>query len=149
MKVIVIYGLVIIHIHIAMVNGIDELNCPDSRCSLNEYECKVKYSSLVYCISKSYIYEKYFSNCTPWFRLSRDLYFYNETNNYYSWNTSKCITCDKLCRNQYSLQISTDVCLYQPQLSNIRNIGELKLIQNQQYLCHLKPQKKNFSLMKV
>jgi hypothetical protein len=50
----------------------------------------------------------------------------------------KCITYDKLCRNQYSLQISTDVCLYQPQLSNIRNIGELKLIQNQQYLCHLK-----------
>ncbi|CAF0794838.1 unnamed protein product [Adineta steineri] len=39
-------------------NGIDELNCPNVNCNINEYKCQILNSNNYHCIPQEYIYEK-------------------------------------------------------------------------------------------
>ncbi|UJR18084.1 hypothetical protein I4U23_004984 [Adineta vaga] len=99
-------------------NGIDERNCPDSKCSFNEHECYNQQSKSFYCISLTNIYDKYFNSCNET-SFERNVYFYNGTDDiskdYFSWNNSHCLNFDKLCRMNSYLEISSseeNICLY-------------------------------------
>jgi hypothetical protein len=122
-------------------NGADELNCPDTKCCLNEHECKNSQLEFSYCIPLTHLYEKYLNPCNDSFILHQ-FYFYNGTNNmtenYLSWNNSKCILFEKLCRIDHHLQTSLaeDVCLYGPESPRLIDLPHVKLFQNNESLCH-------------
>ncbi len=125
-------------------NGIDELNCPDTKCSFNEFECLNNRFELSYCIPLNHIYEKYlyYYNDT-YTKLFRQIYFYNGTNNineeYFSWNSTKCITLNNLYLINHHLLTEEDICLYQSRSLTISNIQDIKLFQNNESLCNFKP----------
>jgi hypothetical protein len=55
MKVIAIGGLVIIHIHVVIkmwqcLTGTDELNCLDSQCTFDAFQCQNPQMNLSYCL---------------------------------------------------------------------------------------------------
>ena len=125
-------------------NGIDELNCPNTSCSFNQYECQLEQSDVFYCLSREHIYEEYISNCNNTDNHYRYLYFFNGTNNitedYFSWNNSECISENTLCRDCHHAQISiqqTNDCLYRSKLSVLWWFSNVRLIQNKQNLCKL------------
>ena len=101
------------------LNGIDELNCPDSRCSRNEHHCTSRDDGKSICLSIEHFFETYINDCdTDNTYLLRNLYFDNRTTNdmdgYISWNKTKCLTVDKLCRRDSSMSSSNDeICLTQ------------------------------------
>ncbi|CAF2087466.1 unnamed protein product [Rotaria magnacalcarata] len=99
------------------LNGVDELNCPNSRCSLNEVECKASSLEVSYCLPHAHLFDKYLDNCNAEATF-REVVFYNGTknisNDYLSWNNSKCLTSEQLCRSStYSsiLTVEPDMCL--------------------------------------
>ncbi|CAF3945990.1 unnamed protein product [Rotaria sordida] len=126
------------------LNGVDELNCPNTQCSLYEHECENESLGLSYCLNFNHIFDKYLDNCND-LLTSRQIYFYNGTknisNDYLSWNNSKCITSHEICSNFTYSSISkahSDVCHYE----RIEPIWMLKmpvkLIHNIENLCYLK-----------
>ncbi|CAF4404750.1 unnamed protein product, partial [Adineta steineri] len=70
-------------------HGTDELNCPNSKCSLDEHECYNQQSELSYCVSLHNTFDKYVDCCNKTY-IEREIYFYNGTfdisENYFSWN---------------------------------------------------------------
>ncbi|CAF1084363.1 unnamed protein product [Adineta steineri] len=121
-------------------NGADELNCPNTKCSFNELVCYKEHFESSYCIPLVHMYEKYLDPCDDT-DLLREFYFYNETTNinddYFSWNDSKCITLDKLCRINHDLQTESteeeELCLYQ--YGGLMWIKPVVIFQNKEYLC--------------
>ncbi|CAF3944130.1 unnamed protein product, partial [Adineta steineri] len=84
------------------LNGIDEVNCQSNPCSFNEFPCENDELNSVYCLPISNMYHKQIDSCTvP--HIIEEIYFSNEINknneNYYSFNKSKCIRKDNICRN--------------------------------------------------
>ncbi|CAF1353414.1 unnamed protein product [Adineta steineri] len=86
-------------------NGIDELNCSNTKCKINEYQC---YDSLMvyYCIPQEYIYEIPLdcinNNISD---LSRKIFYSNSStininNEYISWKNKSCLTTDDICGSQ-------------------------------------------------
>ncbi|CAF1178378.1 unnamed protein product [Adineta steineri] len=123
-------------------HGTDELNCPNSKCSFNEHECYNQQSGLSYCLSLHNTYDKYVNCCNETY-VEREIYFYNGTfdisENYFSWNDSEYITLDKVCRIDQHLQpsfITEDICFYPPENSFSPDGKTVKLIPNNEYLCH-------------
>jgi len=123
------------------LNGADELNCPDSKCSYNEHQCQNEQFGLSYCISLSRIYDKYLDYCDDIYQ-DRLVYLCNETNNisehYISWNNTKCITLDKICRVDHHLQTlltEEDFCPYQSSSIFISYVGKVNSCQNNESLC--------------
>ncbi|CAF4904298.1 unnamed protein product, partial [Rotaria socialis] len=83
-------------------NGIDELNCPNSLCSSNEYVCGDFSFEISYCLPRVHLFDKYLDDCSnP--STSRQVIFYNGTkdisNDYMSWNKSKCNILEEICRS--------------------------------------------------
>ncbi|CAF3631381.1 unnamed protein product [Adineta steineri] len=121
-------------------NGADELNCPNTKCSFNELVCYKEHFESSYCIPLVHMYEKYLDPCDDT-DLLREFYFYNETTNinddYFSWNDSKCITSDKICRINHDLQTESteeeELCLYQ--YGGLMQINPVVIFQNKEYLC--------------
>ncbi|CAF4299044.1 unnamed protein product, partial [Rotaria socialis] len=59
-------------------NGIDELNCPNSLCSSNEYVCGDFSFEISYCFPRAHLFDKYLDDCSnP--STSRQVIFYNGT----------------------------------------------------------------------
>ncbi|CAF3318798.1 unnamed protein product [Rotaria sp. Silwood2] len=122
-------------------NGADELGCSKTNCSLNEHECKNELLGLSYCLPIANMFDKFIDDCSDK-SVTRQLYFDNGTHDwgeyYYSWNKSKCVTAEKICR--YHLQVSVkqdEVCLYQPGLSRLFYGNTVHLIRNNKFLCTL------------
>ncbi|UJR06788.1 hypothetical protein I4U23_011075 [Adineta vaga] len=121
-------------------NGIDELNCPNSKCSFNEYECYNEQLELFYCISLIDMYDKYSNSCNE-IPVERNVYFYNGTNDisrdYFSWNNSQCVNFEILCRLNFSFE--ENICLYSL-IDNFYWIIDynVKLIPNDENLCRFR-----------
>ena len=101
------------------LNGIDELNCPNSKCLPHEHPCKFDDESNTTCLSIEYLFDMHRDECplneTP---LVRYIYFDNSTNihmnEYISWNKTKCITKNKICRwHLVKSDLDNDTCLFQ------------------------------------
>ena len=99
-------------------NGIDELNCPNVNCKINEYKCFVINSKDdYYCIPQEYIYEIPLDcDNNDLNTVCRHVFYSNSSiinikNEYISWKENICIT-------------KNDVCGYE-------------LINDQQLLCNL------------
>ncbi|CAF1206324.1 unnamed protein product [Rotaria magnacalcarata] len=100
-------------------NGIDELNCPNSLCSSNEYICSDFSFEVSYCLPRAHLFDKYLDDCSnP--TTSRQVIFYNETNDisndYMSWNQSKCNILEEICRsaiNTSMLRAQSDFYVYE------------------------------------
>ena len=122
-------------------NGADELNCPDTTCFSNEHICRNKYLNSSYCLPVNQIVEKYIPECYG--SGKRILYFTNGsiTNNteYFSWNESKCITADKICRLLPTPSIvQENVCLIQEYQLPTLSVGHsIMLVDTETQLCEL------------
>ncbi|CAF2850740.1 unnamed protein product [Rotaria sp. Silwood2] len=126
------------------LNGVDELNCPNSQCSSNEHECENELLGLSYCLPINHIFDKYVDNCSDPF-ISRQIFFYNGTknisNDYLSWNNTKCAASQEICRNStFSSipKIQPDVCILECAEVKWMCTGAVYLIENITYLCYLK-----------
>ncbi|CAF0776099.1 unnamed protein product [Adineta steineri] len=78
------------------LNGVDELNCPNAKCSLNEHLCiHDNFHSL--CLPYLHLMDRLFKSRNTLFR---HVYFANRTDSYLTnsllWNETKCITSDHL-----------------------------------------------------
>ncbi|CAF2543175.1 unnamed protein product [Rotaria sp. Silwood2] len=127
-------------------NGIDELNCSDTDCSLNEFQCKNDNLNLTYCLPLIHMFHKLRNDCTNYNALIRELYFYNGTSDisksFYSFNKSKCITKDNICnRHSETPNVQEDVCLKNRILPiNVEFSSKIYKIDNDNtYLCSLQP----------
>ncbi|UJR16910.1 hypothetical protein I4U23_003808 [Adineta vaga] len=103
------------------LNGIDELNCPDSKCSLNEHICVTEIGfGDHYCTKFSQLKEFYWHttlSSTFERKLSLISNTYINSTNYFLWNKTKCITSKHLLSHESSLPIEDNgVCLLQTQL---------------------------------
>ncbi|CAF1244459.1 unnamed protein product [Adineta steineri] len=85
-------------------NGIDELNCPNINCNINEFKCQIKKSSNYYCISQEYIYEKPVDCINHDFHSSlwRTIFYsnnltFNINQQYISWKEKTCLTKNDIC----------------------------------------------------
>ncbi|UJR06644.1 hypothetical protein I4U23_010928, partial [Adineta vaga] len=123
------------------LNGIDELNCPNTNCSFNAFQCTNKASSLTYCLPLTYMFYKRIDNCTE-AEYIPEVYFYNETNDiskdYYSFNRSKCISGNSICNHHLETVDEQDKeCRiddqYPPFISNTMTVSQLD--KSNTYLC--------------
>ncbi|CAF0902813.1 unnamed protein product [Adineta steineri] len=86
-------------------HGIDELNCPNVNCNIDEFKCQIIDSTNdYYCIPQQYIYEKPidcinhdFSNS-----LYRNIFYsnnltFNINRQYISWKEKTCLTKNDIC----------------------------------------------------
>ncbi|UJR20053.1 hypothetical protein I4U23_023187 [Adineta vaga] len=93
------------------LDGNDELNCSNSVCPFNEYECQVSPRGETMCLSKNHLYDKYLAPCQNR-TLFRQIYFYNETSNisdqYLSWKDVQCLTYNHLCRIDGDFEMTTN-----------------------------------------
>ncbi|CAF3963758.1 unnamed protein product [Adineta steineri] len=101
------------------LNGVDELNCPNAKCSLNEHICQDPYSQTSICVSYLHTREQCFRYKPVTDRL---VYLTNKTiiglKNYFFWNETKCITSEHLIYGQLnSLIVPDDNCLIQTKIS--------------------------------
>lgn len=120
-------------------NGADEFGCSDMTCSSNEHQCTNQHLGTVYCLPITHMFDRYINDCSDLYYY-RQLYFDNETSNtgdyYYSWNSSKCIEADKICRYHSQTVVPQDeVCLQQPGLPNLFSTEDVRHIKNEEYLC--------------
>ncbi|CAF0817434.1 unnamed protein product [Adineta steineri] len=82
-------------------NGIDELNCPNVNCSINEFKCQINYSSdNYYCVPQKYIYEKPIDCISH--GLQRNVFYsnnltFNINQEYISWKEKTCLTKNDIC----------------------------------------------------
>jgi hypothetical protein len=85
------------------LNGMDEMNCPNSNCGINEYRCNINGSSEHHCIPQEYVYEKLL-NCTNPEDLCRRLFYSNNSivnnNDYLPWKEKTCLTEYDICGDQ-------------------------------------------------
>ena len=88
-------------------NGIDELNCPNVNCKINEYKCSVSvFDDEYYCIPQEYIYEipldcdnnDFDTPCRHIFYSNSSII--NIKNEYISWKEKICITKDDVCGDE-------------------------------------------------
>jgi hypothetical protein len=56
------------------LDGSDELNCSDSICSFNEFDCHPSQFESYFCLSKDHLYDKYLDPCQNTYILSREYY---------------------------------------------------------------------------
>jgi len=126
------------------LNGIDELNCPDTYCSSNEFQCKNEDFNLTFCLPQIHMFHKRIDDWTN-FQYIHELYFDNGTRDitesYYSFNKSKCISEDNICSRHSEIEnIQQEICLKNP-ISNIVVLSDNKVYKvddnNKTYLCAL------------
>ncbi|CAF3784435.1 unnamed protein product [Rotaria sordida] len=96
-------------------NGIDEFDCPNSYCNINEFKCIIDDSIDYLCISQANIYEKII-NCSKHNDdeiICRKLFYsanlINEKNKYLSWKETTCLTDNDIC-GQPSLNNQHLIC---------------------------------------
>ncbi|CAF1430365.1 unnamed protein product [Rotaria sordida] len=96
-------------------NGIDEFDCPNSYCNINEFKCTIDDSIDYLCISQANIYEKPI-NCSKHNDdeiICRKLFYstnlINEKNEYLSWKEKTCLTDNDIC-GQPSLNNQHLIC---------------------------------------
>ncbi|CAF3844737.1 unnamed protein product [Adineta steineri] len=125
-------------------NGIDELNCPDTNCSLNQHQCYDKDLNLTYCLSIKQFVDQIHDYCI-WYEY-RPIYFNNgsiiDKNKYYLWNETKCLYANNICNNimsQSSMIIDEDVCLYDEQIPQLQILSpqNITLFNTNKTLCSL------------
>ncbi|CAF4355054.1 unnamed protein product, partial [Adineta steineri] len=88
-------------------NGIDELNCPNVNCNINEFKCQIINSTKnYYCIPQQYIYEKPVDCINHDFNniLYRNIFYsnnltFNINQQYISWKEKICLTKNDICVN--------------------------------------------------
>ncbi|CAF4037284.1 unnamed protein product, partial [Adineta steineri] len=87
-------------------NGIDELNCPNVNCNINEFKCQIMNSpNNYYCIPQQYIYEKPVDCINHDFSddsLYRNVFYsnnltFNINKEYISWKEKTCLTKNDIC----------------------------------------------------
>ena len=84
-------------------NGIDELNCPNVNCKINEYKCSVGSEDDYLCIPEEYIYEIPLNCDNNGLHSSYRYVFYSNSsiinikNEYISWKEKICITKNDVC----------------------------------------------------
>ncbi|CAF2505877.1 unnamed protein product [Rotaria sp. Silwood2] len=123
------------------LNGIDELNCPETECTFNEHLCRSRIHDEDYCIPIFHLTEQY----SYWntFLVSRRIYLYNDSYkdsiNYFQWNETKCITSAHISLYQPLLPMAhEDVCLIQTKMPRAFQIATvvMKAISHD-FLCML------------
>ncbi|CAF1554519.1 unnamed protein product, partial [Adineta steineri] len=88
-------------------NGIDELNCPNVNCNINEFKCQIINSTNdYYCIPQEYIYEKPVDCINHDFHdsLYRNIFYsnnltFNINQQYISWKEKTCLTKNDICND--------------------------------------------------
>ncbi|CAF1260817.1 unnamed protein product [Rotaria sordida] len=125
------------------LNGIDELNCPNMNCSLNEFQCRNNDLNLTYFLPSVHMFHQRRDYCME-NEFIQELYFDNGTGNisksYYSFNKSKCITEDNICNHHSkTVNIQEDVCLKNQILKlSVSAISRVQKLDNDNtYLCTL------------
>ncbi|UJR07672.1 hypothetical protein I4U23_011958 [Adineta vaga] len=98
-----------------IINGIDELNYPNTNCSFNEFLCKNKNLHSTSCLPFSNMFHKQLNNCTD-DEFITEIYCdenENHTNEIYRrLNTTKCLSRDKICSDILeSDNLQADKCL--------------------------------------
>ena len=121
-------------------NGVDELNCPSTTCSLNEHRCTNDDSKLSYCLPMNEIADKYIPECFS--NPRRLLYFTNGSiindEEYYSWNNTECVTAEKLCRAPpIQSIIEENVCLGQFSFPSLDPQHSIMLLDTDKEYCRL------------
>jgi hypothetical protein len=99
---------------IYLIHGAVETD--ETNCSFNEFQCINKHSNVIYCLSSSHMFHKRIDNCTE-NEFIQELYFKNDTNNinenYYSFNSSKCISDDNIWEHHSTTaRVQEEVCLH-------------------------------------
>ncbi|CAF4677493.1 unnamed protein product [Rotaria sp. Silwood2] len=119
-------------------NGIDEMGCPNTNCSVNELKCDVNDPANSQCIRQAYIYEKSI-NCSK-DNTDEIIYrrlFYSTNLEYLPWKENTCLRDNDIC-GQQSINTQHLVC-------NIVNVSRrftcdklILNIHNNEPLCALK-----------
>ncbi|CAF4338770.1 unnamed protein product, partial [Rotaria sp. Silwood2] len=127
------------------LNGIDELNCPHTDCSSNEFQCRNSDLNLTYCLPLVHMFHKRRYDCAKGGIILK-LYFDNGTSDisksYYSFNKSKCITEDNICNHHSEREnVQEDVCLKNQMLNRgVSHYSTIHKVDNDNtYLCSLQP----------
>jgi hypothetical protein len=122
-------------------NGIDEVNCADSKCGLDEHVCHIEDSDKHMCIPLTFVYEKRLScprNRSDDTHICRRLFYGNHTDNDaqdISWNPKKCLSDDDICGRQVSNKIYS---MYDVKVSRLRLCtGALVIEEKDKMLCLL------------
>ncbi|CAF3390101.1 unnamed protein product [Rotaria sp. Silwood2] len=124
-------------------NGIDEMGCPNTNCSINELKCNINDPPNSRCIHQAHIYEKPI-NCSRDNSdeiICRKLFYStnltNEENEYLSWKENTCLRDNDIC-DQQSINTQHSVCNY-VKVSGRFTCDKLILnIHNNEPLCVLK-----------
>ncbi|CAF1325276.1 unnamed protein product [Adineta steineri] len=137
-------------------NGIDELNCPDVNCNINEFKCEIINSTNdYYCIPQEYIYEKSVDCINHDFSDNNNLWrtiFYsnnltiNINQEYISWKEKTCLTkndiCDDSSTNDQQLICNIvekeNICINYPFSVDLYNNGTLCNIVKNHYFRYPK-----------
>ncbi|CAF1594144.1 unnamed protein product [Adineta ricciae] len=122
------------------LNGIDELNCPNSPCLSNELSCEEtvwESSDIHHCLSVAHLVDDYTKFDPRTF--SRVIFFKNETienvTDYLFWNDTKCITMEHLYHGHFvSSTGNEDVCLI-PKYPKSARYGDCMFSRNNKILC--------------
>ncbi|CAF3969175.1 unnamed protein product [Rotaria sp. Silwood2] len=123
------------------LNGMDELNCPDSRWPANQHACSLKNSSDFVCLPIEYLYDTVFNDCPSYPEtLWRRIYFNNQTkmniNESLAWHNNRCITREKLCRSN-SVQSEETFEIGCPYVDkSLLQIEENIATYHGEYVCH-------------
>ncbi|CAF1548373.1 unnamed protein product, partial [Adineta steineri] len=122
-------------------NGIDEFNCPNTKCKINEYQCydgPVNY----YCIPQEYIYEMPLdcinNNISD---LCRNIFYSNSStininNEYISWKNKSCLTKDDICGSQ-SISDEKSFCSLREYSNTPACISSFSDLYDSEKLCYL------------
>lgn len=99
------------------LNGLDELNCPQSKCGLDEHICLRPVGTRYDCVPAFRLIEAYSNvDSVPPIRY---VYMINDNqkypSDYFLWNETKCITADYFSQSSVSI-IKDDVCLIQTKI---------------------------------
>lgn len=124
------------------MNAIDELNCPDSRCSYNEHECLDLFFGNLICIPHAHLFDKYIDDCNHSFDIRRS-FFYNGTENiskdYISWNQSKCLIFNEFCIDRAypsASMLKSDVCFHECGTNSLKCPNTVHLLETTELICY-------------
>ncbi|CAF0843443.1 unnamed protein product [Adineta ricciae] len=93
--------------HYHCTNGIDELNCPNMNCQINEYKCSTDRPNEYHCIAQEFIYEipiNCYENKSEY--IYRQIFYSNNSlinnnHDYISWKEKEnCLTKNDICKDE-------------------------------------------------
>ena len=122
------------------LNGADELNCPNSRCAVNEYECKSSRDGPVLCLPEIRMFDEYIDNCGGG-TFVRKATFNNGTSydptKYYAWNRTRCLDAHKICRQNSATLIAQEEVCFRPTYPSAWAAPGIRLMNTNLWFCYI------------